>query len=102
MTMTLDKTIATIPAAEVAGRMKAGDSVDLIDVRTPVEYAEVHATGARNVPLDKLDPAQIKSGDGPVYVICQSGARAAKACAKLIEAGHGKVISVEGGTEAWA
>ena len=32
-----------------------GHTPDVIDVRTPVEYLEVHVEIARNVPLDRLD-----------------------------------------------
>lgn len=80
--------------------------VHLIDVRTPAEFREVHASIAVNIPLDQLTAEQIKdrlNGDGadPVYLICQSGNRSSKACQKLIDAGFVNVISVEGGTKAW-
>jgi len=82
------------------------ESADIIDVRTPVEFREVHAEGARNVPLDQVDPSQVMqsrngSADQPMYVICKSGARAAKACDKFVAAGYENVVHVEGGTDAW-
>jgi rhodanese-related sulfurtransferase len=59
---------------------------------------------ARLTPLDTLDPsaiaAQRQDGD-PLYVICQSGGRAAKACQRLREAGLTEVYNIEGGTAAW-
>jgi len=80
--------------------------VDLIDVRTPVEFEQVHAEGARLAPLSDLDVAAVVAGRAagagePVYVICKSGGRAAKACAAFAAAGHVNVISVAGGTDAW-
>lgn len=80
--------------------------VDLIDVRTPMEFGEVRVAQARNIPLDTLDPKSVmasrsSSADTPLYVICKSGARAAKAQQKFIEAGFRNVVNVEGGTEAW-
>lgn len=85
---------------------KAGKSVHLIDVRTPAEYREVHIPFARNIPLDQLDVERLRrelgNCDGPIYLTCRSGNRAAKACAKLQAAGLDNVIVVEGGTEAWA
>jgi len=83
-----------------------GESVDLIDVRTPVEFREVHASPARNVPLDQLDPPRLMearngSADQPLYVICKSGNRAGKACQQFEQAGYENVVNVEGGTEAW-
>lgn len=81
-------------------------SIDLIDVRTPVEFQSVHIPHARNVPLDALDPAAIIRERGhrsdPVYVVCQKGGRGRQACAKLQAAGFENAVNVEGGTEAWA
>ncbi|QDV61888.1 rhodanese-like domain-containing protein [Crateriforma conspicua] len=80
--------------------------VELIDVRTPVEFREVHAQGAKNVPLESLDAAAfLRSRNGsagqPLYVICRSGNRAAQACKKFADAGLEDVVNVEGGTSAW-
>jgi rhodanese-related sulfurtransferase len=77
--------------------------VELIDVRTPAEYREVHVDFARNVPLEQLDPAALRKShvDGSLYVICKSGSRSAHACETLSAAGL-DVVSVEGGTEGWA
>lgn len=94
----------TISPQEVAERQARGEDVNLIDVRTPMEYTLVHAQGARLMPLDELDPDAVMSshtGDGPAYVICRTGSRAAKACEKLQAAGYKNVVNVAGGTEAW-
>ncbi len=40
-----------ITAEELHEKMRSGQQIDLIDVRTPVEFREVHATIARNAPL---------------------------------------------------
>ncbi|MCG8650753.1 MAG: rhodanese-like domain-containing protein [Pirellulales bacterium] len=95
----------TIAPRELASKQEQS-SVEIIDVRTPVEFREVHATGAINRPLDRLDPQEIMKGrngtaDQTLYVICQSGSRAAQACKKFLDAGYDGVVSVEGGTEAW-
>lgn len=97
--------VPTIAPHEVQQRRLEGKVVEIIDVRTPVEYAEVHAEGARLVPLDTLDPhdfSQRSRAEGePLYVICQSGGRAAQAAKKLTAAGVDRVVSVAGGTLAW-
>lgn len=84
---------------------QSGSGIELIDVRTPVEYREIHVAFARNVPLDQLDAAKIAAGRAsssqPLYVICRSGSRGKQACEKLIAAGYTNVINVEGGTLAW-
>jgi rhodanese-related sulfurtransferase len=76
----------------------------IIDVRTPAEYAQLHAAGARLIPLDKLDARQVRDGhplDEPIYIICKSGGRSAKACQRLQAAGLTNSFSIEGGTAAW-
>ena len=97
-------TVPTIKPADV-GPITEGNTPLLLDVRTPSEFAAVHARGARSMPLDSLDSAKISTLAGGanelVYVICHSGARSAKACESLLAAGLHNVRSVEGGTMAW-
>ncbi len=97
---------ATIKPRQLFEKRQAGESVELIDVRTPVEFREMHADIARNVPLDSLDPQQFmaaRNGNAgqPLYIVCLSGTRGAKACEKLLAAGFENVVNVEGGTKAW-
>ncbi len=96
-------TVLTITPLELAERCKQGRKLNLIDVRTPVEFREVHVEFARNVPLDRLDPtALMQSGNGsqdePLYLICRSGSRGRQACEKFLAAGFTNVVNVEGGT----
>ena len=74
----------------------------MIDVRTPVEFAEVHVPQARSVPLDELKPGSLQlPKDQPVYLLCRSGQRATKAAEKFAKEGFAQPIVVEGGTLAW-
>lgn len=94
----------TIAPKQLFELIQAGTPIELIDVRTPVEYREVHVACARNVPLDQLDPAALlagRTGQGPLYVICKSGSRGNQACQKLVGAGGVNIVNVEGGTSAW-
>ena len=97
--------VATISPKQLHELFEAGAAVELIDVRTPVEFRQVRVTFARNLPLDRLDAARLAAerhgAEQPLYVICRSGARAAQACAKLHSAGFANVVNVEGGTLAW-
>ena len=97
--------LQTISAQSLAEKHNQ-KNVEIIDVRTPIEFREVRAAMARNVPLDALDPHTVMSNrncakDEPLYLICKGGTRGAKAQQKLIDAGFCNVINVEGGTEAW-
>jgi rhodanese-related sulfurtransferase len=80
------------------------DHIDLIDVRTPAEFAMVHAVGAVNLPLDQVSAervAALRTHPGPIHLICHSGARAAQAAATLEAAGLTDLVLVDGGTKAW-
>ena len=92
----------SISPTELGVLMDAGKILDVVDVRTPPEFREVHLVGARNIPLGRLDPktmvAERRSQEQPLYLICQSGGRGREACAALRAAGAANVINVEGGT----
>jgi rhodanese-related sulfurtransferase len=98
--------VATISPRQLAELCKSA-KIDLLDVRTPVEFREVHAADARNMPLDRLDPATVmhtRNGtkEEPLYLICRSGSRGRQACESFLAAGFTNVVNVEGGTLAWA
>jgi rhodanese-related sulfurtransferase len=98
-------TVTTISPAQLSELCKGGKTVELIDVRTPVEYREVHVGIARNVPLDRLDPAAFMharngSANEPLYVICRSGGRGQQACERFLSAGFSNIVNIEGGTMA--
>lgn len=96
-------TVTTIHPQALAELCRDGCKPELIDVRTPMEFREVHLALARNVPLDVLDPAAIMqarpgSKDDPLYLICRSGSRGRQACERFQTAGFSNVVNVEGGT----
>lgn len=91
--------IATISPQELRAKQDAGP-VTIIDVRTPAEFAAGHVPGAINLPLDRLDCAQVPAG-GAVHVICQGGTRSRQACERLAAGGLQGLIDVQGGTNAW-
>lgn len=94
--------IQAVTPEDVERKRRAGEPMVFIDVRTPAEYAALHAEGSVSVPLDQLSLAALPNGDRqPVYVICQSGARAARACERLKAYGLTNVFNVAGGTSAW-
>jgi rhodanese-related sulfurtransferase len=73
----------------------------LIDVRQPYEFDEMRVAGAVLVPLATVpDNVDAFRGEGPVYVICKTGARSARACEFLAAQGV-EAVNVAGGTLAW-
>lgn len=93
----------TLSPAQLEQLQQSGQPLELIDVRTPAEFREVHVTYAVNRPLEQLDPCAIMqtrrgAADQPLLIICRSGARGKQACERFIAAGYANVINVEGGT----
>lgn len=92
----------TITPADLKQRLQQKPATKIIDVRTPVEYRDVHLIQAENVPLERchgdLWKGQHSTSD-PLYIVCQSGKRAEQACQTLTAAGV-SVVHVEGGTRA--
>jgi rhodanese-related sulfurtransferase len=102
------KMIETSPTSirpnELQQRRDAGESIRMIDVRTPVEHEEVHIDGVQLMPLDKLDPSIVRNSlpaGATCVVICGSGGRATRAAQSLRDAGCGGIVVLEGGMTAW-
>lgn len=92
----------TISPVELQKIIAAQPLSPVIDVRTPMEFAEVHVPSARSVPLDELKPGSLQlQKDQPVYLLCRSGQRATKAAEKFAKAGFTQPVVVAGGTLAW-
>lgn len=91
--------VRLVAPADAASMVRDGTA--LIDVRQPAEFAAARVPGARNVPLDRLDPAAFAGHAGPLLVICQGGVRSRAACERLAAAGIADVVDVAGGTAAW-
>jgi rhodanese-related sulfurtransferase len=92
----------TISPVELQTILTTQPSAPVIDVRTPLEFAEVHVPQARSVPLDELKPNSLQfQKDQPVYLLCRSGQRATKAAEKFAKEGFTQTVVVEGGTLAW-
>lgn len=91
---------------DVAGfsRLMTDGGVQLVDVRTPEEYADGHIAGAENIDVFSPDfiGKATKSLDKsrPVAVYCRSGRRSADAALKLSAKGY-TVTNLEGGILAW-
>lgn len=85
------------------------DNARLIDVRTSAEYRAIHAVGAENHELGKLNEEYIDkeilsgSSDRLLILICKSGNRATKAAEKFQEKNINipNLFVVDGGTDLW-
>ena len=92
----------TISPAELQKILVENPNAAVLDVRTPVEFAEVHVPAAKNIPLDELNPAVLNlPKDQPVYLLCRGGQRATKAAERLAKENFSQPVVVTGGTLAW-
>jgi rhodanese-related sulfurtransferase len=94
----------SLSPAALSAVIASGEAHELLDVRTPPEYASAHVPGATLIPLDSLNVDEFLArhvAGTPVYVLCQGGPRAVRAIEKLERAGCNDCVLVEGGTQAW-
>ena len=80
------------------------DKAVVIDVCEPDEFARGHVIGAKNVPLGQIDDklAQVvKNKSTQVIMVCQVGARSARAAAAARKLGYENAHSLSGGLRAW-
>ncbi|HAD18290.1 MAG TPA: sulfurtransferase, partial [Erythrobacter sp.] len=81
--------------------LDAGDAIQLIDVRTPEEFADGHIEGAINIPVDRFDPATLPDPQGAERILyCQSDRRSGIAAEKLAANGD-TAVHMKGGIRAW-
>ena len=78
--------------------------VQLIDVRTPEEFAEGHLLHAININVngDSFDSITAKlDKEKPIMVYCKMGGRSAKAASNLKQQGFKNISDLDGGITSW-
>lgn len=76
--------------------------VTLLDVRTPVEFAEKHIEGSQHLPLDQLEEQIDALNNEQSYVlICAAGKRAEKACQILSAKEFSNLQVMTNGIQGW-
>ncbi|GAA2081671.1 hypothetical protein GCM10009840_16970 [Pseudolysinimonas kribbensis] len=76
------------------------DHAALIDVREPYEVAQVSVAGAVMLPMSSLQEHLAELPEGPLYVLCHSGARSARVTLFLEQQGY-DAANIEGGIVEW-
>ncbi|PRY16277.1 rhodanese-related sulfurtransferase [Pontibacter ummariensis] len=92
-----------ITAQELKGRLASGSTMQLVDVREPVEF-EICNLGGELIPLGELtkQASRIRR-DVPVVVVCHHGFRSAQAINYLTQRlGYDNLLNLKGGIHAWA
>lgn len=98
-------TPTTITAEDMHRKVTSGDVKYILDVRTPVEYAQGYVSGSVLIPIDELGKTigadERFSKNEPIYIMCQSGGRATRAADMLRDKGYAQCCVIEGGMNAW-
>lgn len=92
-----------LSAAQVV-QMINRDKAVVVDVCEAEEFAAGHVVGAKNLPLNQLEDklaGLVKNKTLPLILVCQSGARSARALAIAKKLGYEQAQSLSGGLGAW-
>ncbi len=98
------KNIQTIDAVAFSKAIQATPNPQVVDVRTPEEFASGHINQAKNVNWlsdDFATKASKYDKSKPIFVYCKIGGRSHKAAEKLVELGFSTIIELEGGILKW-
>lgn len=90
-----------LSAKEVEALLKAGDKVEVIDVREEFEVATGKIPGAVHIPIGSIELRMGELDKSKAYIfVCHSGARSA-AVTRFLE-GHGfNATNMNGGMIEW-
>lgn len=82
-----------------------GKSVQLIDVRTPLEFKGGHLKNARNIDFFQWGTFVQKINkydkNKPIYLYCRSGNRSLRAAKRLLKLGFTEIYDLKGGYLNW-
>jgi rhodanese-related sulfurtransferase len=87
-------------------KLSTTENSQLIDVRTPEEYAQGFIAGAINVNFYDADfSTQVEALDLdkelPVFIYCGVGGRSGKTATLLVEKGFKEIYDLQGGFTGW-
>jgi len=93
--------VRNLDAQEVA-RLLNEDSIVLVDVREPYEFAAERIAGAVSFPLSQFSVQALPGKKGKAIVFqCAAGSRSARAVAACQHAGLTHDSHLKGGLQAW-
>ncbi|MDQ2799407.1 MAG: rhodanese-like domain-containing protein [Armatimonadota bacterium] len=96
--------IREISPDEVRQKIERGEGVCLVDVRTPVEYAQCHIPNILLLPMDKFAHGfrAVLAPDDEIVCICEHGVRSESAARYLAAQGYSNVATMLGGMASYA
>jgi rhodanese-related sulfurtransferase len=94
----------TIDVEALNEKIKAGETLNLVDVREPDEHSEFNIGGIL-LPLGDIRVGDIESiehlKEQEVFLYCRSGNRSGQAAMVLESLGFTNVVNVTGGMLSW-
>ena len=96
--------ICEVTVAETRERMKANNSVRLIDVREDNEWEAAHAAGAEHLGkgiIERDIETKVPDKTTELILYCGGGYRSALAADVLQQMGYTNISSMAGGWKAW-
>jgi adenylyltransferase/sulfurtransferase len=88
---------------DLSAKLAAGESLEILDVREPHEWAIARIAGARLIPLAALDQRLAELPQNrEIIVHCKLGGRSAQAVRRLRAAGFTRVWNLAGGIQRWS
>lgn len=96
-------TVQSLTPLELQRRLDAGESLVLLDVREPDEFAVARIAGSLAMPLGDLGQRQCElDPERPTVCICHHGIRSAHAAQALKRLDFREVYNLSGGIDRWA
>lgn len=91
----------TLTPNELANMMQQGEPIQIVDVRSPSEFASGHIPTAINIPMEEVE-ARLSdlNPNERLVLVCQMGDRASITC-ELLREKRSDAKVLEGGTDAW-
>jgi rhodanese-related sulfurtransferase len=93
-----------ITAEDVKGKLDAGETFTLLDVRESWEFETAQISGAKLMPMGEV-PSRAHQELDPedhIVVVCHHGVRSMNVTAWLRQQGFEKAQSMRGGIDAWS
>lgn len=99
------KEVQTVAPQAFAQKIKENRDAQILDVRTPEEFAGGHLDNAVNIDWYEKDAFAKKTAaldkNKPVFVYCMAGSRSRRAATKLHELGFAQIYDLDGGIVKW-
>ena len=100
----MDQALFEIAPDEVKRKRDAGETIQLIDVREPAEFAISRIDGARLIPMQSIPQnlQELDDGSGLLVVYCHHGVRSLSVVDWLRRQGVENCLSMAGGIDRWS